>query len=40
MNQKKNQNILYRREQLYYAMSTFFPTRGFKWLNPKEFDKN
>ena len=23
-----------------YAMSTFFPTSGLKWIDPKEFDLN
>ena len=23
-----------------YAMSKFLPTRGFKWIDPKEFDLN
>ena len=23
-----------------YAMSKFFPTSGFKWINAKEFDSN
>ena len=23
-----------------YKMSKFFPTSGFKWLDPKEFDLN
>ena len=24
----------------HYAMSTFFRTNGFKWIDPKDFDSN
>ena len=37
-----SQNIIYLdTNNLYgYAMSKFFPTSGFKWIAPKEFNLN
>ena len=42
MTQSKNQNIIYLdANNLYgYAMSKFLATSGFKWRDPKEFDRN
>ena len=41
MTQNKNQIILYTENILYgYAMSNFFPTNGFKWIDPKELNLN
>ena len=41
MTQNKNQNIFFDMNNLYgYAMSKFFPTTGFKWIDPKKFDLN
>ena len=42
MNQNKNQKILFAKTQIIYgfAMSKFFLTSGFKWVDPKEFYLN
>ena len=41
MTQNKNQNIFFDMNNLYgCAMSKFFPTTGFKWIDPKKFDLN
>ena len=39
---QESKHIIYLdKNTLYgYAMSKFLPTRGFKWLDPKEFDLN
>ena len=39
--QKLKHTIYLGANDLYdYKMSKFFPTIGFKWINPKEFDLN
>ena len=39
--QESKQVIYLDTNNLYgYAMSKFFPTSGFKWIDPKEFDLN
>ena len=42
MIQNKNRHIIYLdANNLYgYAMSSFLPTSGFRWINAKEFDLN
>ena len=37
----KSKHIYLDENNLYgYAMSKFLPIRGFKWIDPKEFDLN
>ena len=42
MTQSKNQNIVYLDVNNWYGytMSSFLPTSGFKWIDPKMFDLN
>ena len=42
MTQNKNQNIICLDSNDYMVMQylVFFLVRGFKWINPKDFDQN
>ena len=41
MTQNKNQNIYLVANNLHgYGMSKFLLTSGFKWIDPKDFDRN